>query len=53
MPTPDSIPATMRAFVLKGHGDMDQLVYHTDWTTPQPGPGEVLLKFHACGTQQH
>ena len=49
MPTPDSIPATMRAFVLKGHGDMDRLVYHTDWTTPQPGPGEVLLKVHACG----
>lgn len=49
MPTHDKIPATMQAFVLKGHGDMDQLVYHTDWTTPQPGPGEVLLKVHACG----
>ena len=49
MPAHENIPETMRAFVLTGHGDMDQLVYHTDWPTPQPCPGEVLLKVHACG----
>ena len=47
MPTYDYIPATMQAFVLKGHGDLDQSVYHTDLPTPEPGPGEVLLKVHA------
>ena len=41
------IPKTMRAFVLTGHGDMDKLVYHTDWKTPNPGPFEVLIKVHA------
>ncbi|MEM7430046.1 MAG: alcohol dehydrogenase family protein [Pseudomonadota bacterium] len=44
-----SIPETMRAVVLTGHGDLDQLVYHEDWPTPQPGPGEVLIKVSACG----
>lgn len=44
-----SIPETMRAVVLTGHGDLDMLVYHEDWPTPQPGPGEVLVKVAACG----
>ena len=43
------IPETMRAFVLTGHGDMDKLVMHQDWPTPQPGPNEVLIKVGACG----
>jgi len=43
------IPETMRAFVLTGHGDMDKLVFHDDWPTPRPGPGEVLIRVHACG----
>ena len=45
----NAIPATMRAFVLAGHGGMDQLNYHEDWPTPQPGPDEVLIRVHACG----
>lgn len=45
----DSIPSTMRAMVLKGHGDLDMLEYHSDWPTPVPGPGEVLVRVHACG----
>lgn len=44
-----SIPKTMKAFVLTGHGDMDKLVYKTDWPVPQVGPSEVLMKVHACG----
>ena len=44
-----NIPDTMRAIVLTGHGGLDKLVYHTDWPTPKPGPGEVLIKVHACG----
>ncbi len=44
-----TIPEKMKAFVLTGHGDMDKLVYHTDWPVPVPGAGEVLIKVHACG----
>ena len=44
-----TIPETMRAFVLMGHGDFDQLQYKEDWPTPQPAPGEVLLRVYACG----
>jgi len=43
------IPPTMRAVVLTGHGGLDRLEYRTDWPTPTPGPGEVLVKVHACG----
>ncbi len=43
------IPATMRAFVLMGHGDINNLVFHKDWPTPKPKKSEVLLKVHACG----
>ena len=31
-----TIPEKMKAFVLTGHGDMDKLVYHTDWPVPVP-----------------
>jgi len=44
-----SLDKTMRAFVLTGHGDMDQLVFHDDWPVPKPEQGEVLIKVHACG----
>ena len=44
-----NIPATMQAMVLKGHGNIDQLVWREDWPTPQPGPQEVLIRVAACG----
>lgn len=44
-----TIPDKMKAFVLTGHGDMDKLVYRTDWPVPVAGKGEVLVKVHACG----
>ena len=43
------LPETMRAFVLMGHGGFEQLQYKTDWPTPQPASGEVLIRVHACG----
>ncbi|WP_218940237.1 alcohol dehydrogenase family protein [Denitrobaculum tricleocarpae] len=43
------IPDTMRAVVLTGHGGFDKLVYREDCPTPRPGPGELLIKVHACG----
>ncbi|RBP34019.1 NADPH:quinone reductase-like Zn-dependent oxidoreductase [Marinobacter pelagius] len=40
------IPNTMKAMVLTGHGDIDKLEYH-DVATPQPGPGQVLVRVTA------
>lgn len=42
-----AIPATMKAMVLTGHGNVDKLVYRDDVPTPTPGPGEVLVKVTA------
>jgi NADPH:quinone reductase-like Zn-dependent oxidoreductase len=37
----------MAAMVLKGHGGVEKLEYHTDWPTPQPKRGEVLVQITA------
>lgn len=44
-----SVPKTMNAMVLEGHGGLEKLVWHEDWPVPQPAPGEVLIKVSACG----
>ncbi|MEM8689736.1 MAG: alcohol dehydrogenase catalytic domain-containing protein, partial [Pseudomonadota bacterium] len=44
-----SLPKSMRAVVLTGHGGLDKLSYVDDWPTPQAGPGEVVVKVGACG----
>ncbi|MCL6283769.1 alcohol dehydrogenase family protein [Ruegeria sp. 2012CJ41-6] len=44
-----TIPATMKAMVLTGHGDLDKYEWHEDWPVPQPGPMEVLIRVGACG----
>ena len=44
-----SIPATMTAVVLTGHGDFDRLEVRHDWPTPSPSTGEVLIRVAACG----
>ena len=41
-------PATMRAVLLTGHGDLDRLVLEPAHPTPAPGPGEVLVRVDAC-----
>lgn len=43
------IPQTMRAFVLHGHGDFDQLRFHDDWPVPKPSRDQVLVQVKACG----
>ena len=43
-----SIPDTMKAMVLTGHGDMDMYDWR-DVPVPQPAAGEVLVKVGACG----
>ncbi|SHH36259.1 NADPH:quinone reductase [Cognatiyoonia sediminum] len=44
-----TLPDTMRAVVLMGHGDLDQLAYRTDWPRPEPSADQVLIKVEACG----
>ena len=44
-----TVPSTMRAIVLMGHGGLDKLEFHSDWPTPKLGPEEILIKVHACG----
>ncbi len=44
-----TLPKTMRAVVLTGHGGLDMLSYREDWPTPEAGPGEVVVKVGACG----
>ena len=44
-----TIPTTMNAMVLTGHGGLDKLEFHENWPTPAPQPHEVLIKVAACG----
>jgi len=39
----------MCAMVTMGHGGIDMMEYKTDWPTPKPDKGEVLIKVGACG----
>jgi NADPH:quinone reductase-like Zn-dependent oxidoreductase len=43
----ESVPETMAAMLLTGHGGVDRLVYHTDVSVPAPGRGEVLVQVTA------
>ncbi|WP_339651855.1 alcohol dehydrogenase catalytic domain-containing protein [Halopseudomonas pelagia] len=42
-----SIPSTMAAMLLTGHGGIDKLVYQQDVPTPQPTNGQVLVRVTA------
>ncbi|TIT08461.1 MAG: Zn-dependent oxidoreductase, partial [Mesorhizobium sp.] len=44
-----TLPATMAAVQLVGHGGPEKLVYRTDVKVPSPAPDEVLVKVTACG----
>ena len=44
-----TMPTTMRAFVLTGHGEMDKLQFNADWPVPSPAADEVVIKVGACG----
>jgi NADPH:quinone reductase-like Zn-dependent oxidoreductase len=43
------LPKTMKAMVLKGHGDLDAYEWHEDWPVPELSQHEVLIKVGACG----
>jgi len=42
-----SVPTTMKAIVLTGHGGLDRLELHQDWPVPVPGDSEVLIRVRA------
>ncbi len=44
-----SIPASMRAVLLTGHGGYDKLEWRDDVPVPVPGPSEVLIRISAAG----
>jgi NADPH:quinone reductase-like Zn-dependent oxidoreductase len=43
-----TIPATMRAMLLTGHGGYDQLELRDDVPVPMPGQGDVLIRIGAA-----
>ncbi|MGA8261493.1 MAG: alcohol dehydrogenase family protein [Arenicellales bacterium] len=44
-----SIPETMAAVLLTGHGGVDKLEYRRDVAVPAPGASEVLIRIAAAG----
>jgi len=44
-----TIPETMKAMVLTGHGGLDKYQWREDFPVPTPGPMEALIKVGACG----
>jgi NADPH:quinone reductase-like Zn-dependent oxidoreductase len=44
-----SLPRTMSAVLLTGHGGLEKLEYRTDVPVPRPGSGEVLIQVAAAG----
>jgi NADPH:quinone reductase-like Zn-dependent oxidoreductase len=44
-----TLPTTMAAVCLTGHGGLDKLVYSRDVPVPVAAPGEVLIRVTACG----
>lgn len=43
-----SLPPTMHAVLLLGHGGYEQLAYRNDVRVPQPGAGEALIQVYAA-----
>jgi len=44
-----TLPETMAAAVLTGHGGLERLEYRTDWPVPRPQAGEILIRVGAAG----
>lgn len=44
-----TLPTTMRAVLLTGHGDLDKLEYREDVPIPRVADDEVLIEVAACG----
>ena len=46
---PNSVPATMHAVLLTGHGGLEKLVYRDGRPVPTPAADEVLVEVSGCG----
>jgi NADPH:quinone reductase-like Zn-dependent oxidoreductase len=46
---PETIPRTMAAVVVTGHGGFDRLEYRRNVAVPSPAADEVLIRVLACG----
>lgn len=44
-----TLPDTMRAVVLTGHGGLEKLEYREDYPTPVAEAGEAVVRVFACG----
>ncbi|TCL10146.1 NADPH:quinone reductase-like Zn-dependent oxidoreductase [Shimia isoporae] len=44
-----TIPTTMNAMILTGHGDLEMYEWRTDWPVPTPASDQVLVRVGACG----
>ena len=44
-----TLPTTMAAVLLTGHGGPEKLEYRTDVPVPRPGADEVLIQVEAAG----
>ncbi len=44
-----TLPASMRAMLLTGHGGPEMLVFDPAFRRPEPADGEVLIRVGACG----
>ncbi len=44
-----TLPDTMHAVLLTGHGGLEKLDYRTDVAVPEPSAGEVLIQISAAG----
>ena len=45
----NTLPKTMTAVLLTGHGGLDKLEYRNDIPVPQPKPDEVLIHIDGGG----
>ena len=45
--TTHTVPTTMAAMLLAGHGGIEKLEYHQDVATPQPKAGQVVVQVTA------
>ena len=46
-------PATMRAAVVRAHGDLDRILIEDDYPVPALRPGWVLIAVRACALNYH
>lgn len=47
--TTHTVPETMNAVVLTGHGDLDKLEYRENVSVPSPAANDILVEVRACG----